>query len=61
MNELLMLIVLFLGVGYIFMMWRSGALKLSDFERASGTMAILAIVLMLFVSILVFSLQGGSS
>lgn len=58
MSELFMIVGALISTYFIYTFWRSGSLKLGEFNRAATTMAVLAIILMLFVSILVLGLRG---
>lgn len=58
MGELFLFIGLIISIYFVYVLWRSGGLSSSDFSRAAATMAVLAIMLMLFISILVVGLRG---
>lgn len=58
MGELFMFAGALISIYFVYVLWRSGSLRASEFNRAATTMAVLAIVLMLFVSILVLGLRG---
>ncbi len=58
MNELWFLLALGLAGMLLFGFWRSGRFSAEHMSKASSTMAVLAIILMGFVSLLVLFLRG---